>query len=410
MTTAAVPARPTSVLPTLTELESAAALVHGAMPATPQYRWPLLEARTGVETWVKHENHTPAGAFKVRGGIVYFDWLARQVPRVAGVVTATRGNHGQSVGLASRRHGIPAVVVVPLGNSREKNAAMRAQGVELVEAGEDFQASVEVADAIARERGWHRLPSFHPLLVAGVGSYALELFSAVPDLDTVYVPIGLGSGACGVLAARDALGLATEVVGIVSAHAPAYARSLAAGRAESHAVTTQLADGMACRTPVPDALASLASGDGQRGPVAPRPATGALTRAGEQRWWCDEELVVLGGPAALDGGGDAVPQLGRGRRPALGEEGCHLAVLRHLGPATGALEEVDGDLARLGAVDGVERVRTEELLDLVVGEGCGHQSAPTPAAARDRRIRFMPERIRLFTVPSGWSRMSATSR
>jgi threonine dehydratase len=256
---------PSSSLPSLADLQAAAALVHAAMPATPQYRWPLLEARTGVETWVKHENHTPAGAFKVRGGIVYFDWLARQVPRVAGVVTATRGNHGQSVGLAARRHGIPAVVVVPLGNSREKNAAMRAQGVELVEAGEDFQASVEVADAIARERGWHRLPSFDPLLVAGVGSYAMELFEAVPELDTVYVPIGLGSGACGVLAARDALGLATDVVGIVSAHAPAYARSLAAGRAESHAVTTQLADGMACRTPVPDALALLASGDGRRG-------------------------------------------------------------------------------------------------------------------------------------------------
>ena len=183
------------------------------MPPTPQYRWPLLDARTGVETWLKHENHTPAGAFKVRGGIVYFDALARAAPRVAGVVAATRGNHGQSVGLAARRHGIPAAIVVPSGNSREKNAAMRAQGVELIEAGDDFQASVEVADAIAVERGWHRLPSFHALLVAGIGSYALELFEAVPGLDTVYVPVGLGSGACGVLAARDALGLDTEVVG-----------------------------------------------------------------------------------------------------------------------------------------------------------------------------------------------------
>ena len=148
-------------LPSLAELETAAALVHAVMPPTPQYRWPQLEARTGVETWLKHENHTPAGAFKVRGGIVYFDWLARQTPRVPGVVTATRGNHGQSVGLAARRHGIPALVVVPHGNSREKNAAMRAQGVELVESGDDFQASVLAADAIAAERGWHRLPSFH---------------------------------------------------------------------------------------------------------------------------------------------------------------------------------------------------------------------------------------------------------
>jgi threonine dehydratase len=253
-------------LPTLAELEAASALVHAAMPATPQYRWPLLEARTGVETWVKHENHTPVGAFKVRGGITYFDWLAAQVPRVPGVVTATRGNHGQSVALAAARHGIPAAVVVPHGNSREKNAAMRAQGVELIESGDDFQASAEAADALARERGWHRLPSFHRLLVAGVGTYALELFRAVPDLDTVYVPIGLGSGACGVLAARDALGLDTEVVGVVSAHAPAYARSLASGVAESHAVHTHLADGMACRTPVPAALALLRGGnDGRRG-------------------------------------------------------------------------------------------------------------------------------------------------
>ncbi|MGZ8379504.1 MAG: threonine dehydratase [Gemmatirosa sp.] len=263
-TLAPAPGR-TPALPTLAELEAATALVHAAMPATPQYRWPLLEARTGTETWVKHETHTPAGAFKVRGGITFFDWLARQTPRVPGVVTATRGNHGQSVGLAAARHGIPAVVVVPAGNSREKNAAMRAQGVELIEAGEDFQASVEVADALARERGWYRLPSFHHLLVAGVGTYALELFRAVPRLDAVYVPIGLGSGACGVLAARDALGLDTEVVGVVSAHAPAYARSLASGAPESHAVSTHLADGMACRTPVPDALALLGGAGGGRG-------------------------------------------------------------------------------------------------------------------------------------------------
>jgi threonine dehydratase len=247
-----------AALPDAAELAAAERLVRAVMPETPQYRWPLLEARTGTETWVKHEDATPAGAFKVRGGIVYLDWLARQRPRAAGVVTATRGNHGQSVGLAARAHGIPAVVVVPHGNSREKNAAMRAMGVELVEHGDDFQAAIEHADAIAAERGWHRLPSFHRLLVAGVGTYALELFRHVPDLDVVYVPIGLGSGACGVLAARAALGARAEVVGVVSAHAPAYARSLAAGRVESHAATTVLADGMACRTPVPEALAMLA--------------------------------------------------------------------------------------------------------------------------------------------------------
>ena len=285
-------------LPSLAELESAAALVHAAMPATPQYRWPLLEARTGVETWVKHENHTPAGAFKVRGGITYFDWLARQVPRVAGVVTATRGNHGQSVGLAAARHGIPALVVVPHGNSREKNAAMRAQGVELIEAGDDFQASAEAADALARERGWHRLPSFHPLLVAGVGTYALELFRAVPDLDTVYVPIGLGSGACGVLAARDALGVRTEVVGVVSAHAPAYARSLASGVAESHAVHTHLADGMACRTPVPAALALLRGDGARRGLARVLEVTDAEVAHAMRALFTDTHNVAEGAGAA----------------------------------------------------------------------------------------------------------------
>ena len=251
----AAPAAP--ALPTLADLEAAAALVYQVMPPTPQYRWPLLEARCGCEVWVKHENHTPAGAFKVRGGIVYFDRLARATPRVAGVVTATRGNHGQSVGLAARRHGIPAVVVVPHGNSREKNAAMRALGVERIEEGHDFQAASDAAARIAAERGWHRMPSFHPLLVAGVGTYALELLRAAPALDVVYVPIGLGSGLCGLLAAREALGLATEIVGVVSAGAPAYALSLAAGEAVSHDVTTTLADGMACRTPNADALALM---------------------------------------------------------------------------------------------------------------------------------------------------------
>jgi len=175
-------------------MEAAAALVYEAMPPTPQYRWPLLEARCGTEVWVKHENHTPTGAFKVRGGLVYFEHLRRTRPEVDGVVTATRGNHGQSVGFAARRSGVRAAVVVPHGNSVEKNAAMRALGVELIERGHDFQAAAEGAAEIAAERGWHRLPSFHPLLVRGVASYALELFRAAPDLDVVYVPVGLGSG------------------------------------------------------------------------------------------------------------------------------------------------------------------------------------------------------------------------
>jgi threonine dehydratase len=257
-THASLPAQPT--LPTLAELEAAAALVHAVMPPTPQDLWPLLAERTGAELWVKHENHTPTGAFKVRGGLVYLDALRRAEPAVEGVVTATRGNHGQSVGFAARRHGLRAAVVVPHGNSVEKNAAMRAFGVELIERGHDFQEASEAAAAIAAERGWHRLPSFHPLLVCGVGTYALELFRAVPDVHTVYVPVGMGSGVAGVIAARDALGLATRVVAVVSTEAPAYALSLDAGRPVSHAAPTRVADGMACRTPVPDALAVIGRG------------------------------------------------------------------------------------------------------------------------------------------------------
>ena len=246
--------------PSLAELEAAAAVVHAVMPPTPQYRWPLLEERCGTEVWVKHENHTPVGAFKVRGGLVYFDDLRRANPRAAGVVTATRGNHGQSVGFAARAAGIPALVVVPHGNGVEKNAAMRALGVELLERGHDFQAAVEAADELAVERGWHRLPSFHRLLVTGVGTYALEFLRGAPDLDVVYVPIGLGSGICGMIAARDALGLRTRIVGVVSAGAPAVALSIELGRLVSHEVTTRVADGMACRTPSAEALAVIARG------------------------------------------------------------------------------------------------------------------------------------------------------
>jgi threonine dehydratase len=192
--------------------------------------------------------------------VVYLDHLARAARAPEGIVTATRGNHGQSIGFAARRHGVRAAVVVPHGNSVEKNAAMRALGVELLEIGDDFQAASEAADLIAAERGWHRLPSFHPWLVSGVASYALELCRAGPDLHTVYVPIGLGSGIAGVIAARDALGLATRVVGVVSDAAPAFALSLGAGHPVSHAATTRVADGMACRTPVPDALAVVRAG------------------------------------------------------------------------------------------------------------------------------------------------------
>ena len=242
-------------MPTLDELEASATLIYKSMPATPQYRWPLLEARVGTTLWVKHENHTPVGAFKVRGGLVYLDRLQREGKKPAGVVSATTGNHGQSIGYAARQYGVAAAVVVPLGNSTEKNAAMRALGVEVIEEGHDFQAAVEIADGIAKKRGWHRFPSFHPWLVCGVGTYALELFKAAPDIDTVYVPVGLGSGLCGVIAARDALALRTRVVAVVSAGAPAFALSFERGKPVSHEVTTTIADGMACRIPDESALA-----------------------------------------------------------------------------------------------------------------------------------------------------------
>ena len=242
-------------LPSLVDLESAAELIYRSMAPTPQYRWPLLEARVGTTVWVKHENHTPTGAFKMRGGLVYLDDLCRNGTKPAGVVSATRGNHGQSVGFAARQFGIPAAVVVPVGNSVEKNAAMRALGVEVIEQGHDFQAAAEAADEIAATRGWHRFPSFHSLLVRGVGTYALELFRAVPDLDTVYVPVGMGSGLCGMIAARDALALRTRIVAVVSTQAPAFAHSFEQGRVISHEATTLVADGMACRTPDAEALA-----------------------------------------------------------------------------------------------------------------------------------------------------------
>jgi threonine dehydratase len=233
----------------LAELDLAAAVVYRTMPPTPQRRWPLLDRRCGTDVWVKHENHAPTGAFKIRGGLVFFDALAAGGKKPAGTVAATRGNHGQSVGFAARQLGIPATIVVPHGNSVEKNNAMRALGVELVEDGRDFQASMEIAARVAHERGWHLMPSFDPLLVKGVASYALELFRAAQNLEIVYVPIGLGSGICGTIAARDALGLRTKIVAVVAASAPAYARSLAAGRAVSSEATTRIADGMACRVP-----------------------------------------------------------------------------------------------------------------------------------------------------------------
>ncbi|GAB4172338.1 MAG: threonine dehydratase [Thalassobaculales bacterium] len=245
---------------TLDTLESAARLVHAVLPPTPQIAWPLLARRAGCAVWVKHENHHPVGAFKVRGGLVYMDLLRREQPAVTGVIAATRGNHGQSVAFAAARAGLSATVVVPHGNSAEKNAAMAALGARLVVHGHDFQAALEHAEALAVAEGLHMLPSFAPPLVAGVASYALELFRAVPDLAAVFVPVGLGSGICGVIAARDALGLRTRVFGVVAEGAPAYALSFRAGRPVSTNSAVTMADGMACRVPVEAALDVIRAG------------------------------------------------------------------------------------------------------------------------------------------------------
>lgn len=249
-----------SSLPSLAEIDAAAVLVDAVVPPTPQYSWPLLNARAGCELWVKHENHTPLGAFKVRGGLTYFSSLRQREPEVRGVVAATRGNHGQSVASAARRLGLTAVIVVPLGNSPEKNAAMRALGAELVEHGEDFQAALEHAQSLAGTRGLHAMPSFHRDLVTGIAVSARYFLRSAPELDSVYVPVGMGSGICAMIAARDALGLATKIVGVVSAHAPAYARSFAEKRACTHPAATRIADGLACSTPHAEALAQILRG------------------------------------------------------------------------------------------------------------------------------------------------------
>ena len=244
-------------LPTLAELQAAADIVYAAMAPTPQLSWPLLNRAMETEVWVKHENHTPTGAFKVRGGLVYMHALARRLPGVKGIVLATRGNHGQSLAYAASRHGIASTIVVPRGNSVEKNAAMQALGAQLIEFGDDFQASREHAQMLAARDDLHMVPSFHPDLMAGVATGWLELLQAQPGLDTVLAPIGQGSSICGAIAARQALGLKTRIIGVVSAHAPAYQLSFRAGHSVEAPVSTVLADGLACRVPDPASLALI---------------------------------------------------------------------------------------------------------------------------------------------------------
>ena len=245
---------------TTEDLADATRIVAAHVPVTPAYRWPLLERVTGTPTWVKHENATPTGAFKVRGGLVFAERLTREANAVPGLIAATRGNHGQSVAYAAREHGLPATIVVPEGNSPDKNASMAAFGADLVVYGRDFQESLEHARSLAAERGLVFVPSFHPDLVAGVATGAAELHAQAGPLDVIYVPVGLGSGVCAHLAVRDLRGAATEIVGVVADRAPAHALSFAAGRPVSTPDADTFVDGVATRTPVPEAVAAMVAG------------------------------------------------------------------------------------------------------------------------------------------------------
>jgi threonine dehydratase len=241
-------------LPTLAEIEDAQKIVYSSMQATPQYTWPLLNQRVGTEAWIKHENHSPVGAFKLRGALVYATWLKETQPGLTTIVAATRGNHGQGVGLAARLLGLKAVIVVPHGNSREKNLAMQAQGAQLIEHGDDFQESLEYARTLASQPSYAMVESLHLRLVMGTATYALEFLRAAPKLETVYVPIGLGSSICGVSAARNVLGLDTEVVGVVAAASPSHSVSFREKRVVEVPSHTLIADGLACRLPNADAM------------------------------------------------------------------------------------------------------------------------------------------------------------
>lgn len=244
-------------LPDIEELDAAAAIVYRDMLPTPQYCWPLLNEALGTQAWLKHENHTPLGAFKTRGGLVYMQRLAAREPDLRGVMAATRGNHGQSVAFAARRHGLAVKIFVPFGNSVEKNAAMRGLGAQLIEVGNDFQACREHAQEVSQREGLHMVPSWHPDLVAGVATGYVELLRAQPDLDLLLVPIGQGSGICGAIAARQALKARVRIVGVVSAHAPAYQLSFRARRSVAAPVSTIVADGIACRQPDPASLPAI---------------------------------------------------------------------------------------------------------------------------------------------------------
>jgi threonine dehydratase len=296
----------------LGQLERAQAIVAAAMPPTPAHGWPLLSQRLGAAVVVKHENHTPTGAFKVRGGLVYVDRLRRERPNTAGLISATRGNHGQSLAFAASRHGMPVTILVPRGNSVEKNRAMKALGADLIEHGEDFQAAREEAVRRAAIGGLEIVPAFHPDLVLGVATYALELLRNAPDLDVLYVPIGQGSGICGCILARDLLGLRTDIVGVQSTEAPSYALSFAAGTVVTTATSTTLADGMATRMPDPDALAII-----RRGASRILQVTDDEIGVAIRTYWTDTHNLAEGAGAAALAAAVQEKQKIRGKRVGL---------------------------------------------------------------------------------------------
>jgi threonine dehydratase len=277
----------------LAELEHAYGIVGAAVPPTPAHAWPLLAERLGTSVIVKHENHTPTGAFKVRGGLIYLERLKRERPGTVGIIAATTGNHGQSLAFAGRRYGVPVTIFAPHGNSVEKNRAMRAFGANLVEHGSDYQAAREEAERRAKQDGLEWVPSFHPDLMLGVATYALELFRAAPDIDVLYVPIGLGSGISGCILARDLLGLKTEIVGVQSTEAPSYALSFAAGMVVSTNSSNTRADGLATRVPDPNAFEIIRKGASRIVQV-----TDAEIALAMRAYWTDTHNLTEGAGAA----------------------------------------------------------------------------------------------------------------
>ncbi len=282
-------------------LRAARERVYQHLQPTPTLRWPLLERLVGAETWVKHENHNPTGAFKVRGGLNFVARvLAERGPDLgghAGLISASRGNHSQSLAFAGRTHGVPVTIVVPEGNSPDKNHATSALGAEVVVHGSDFQSALEHAAVLATERNLLAVPPFHPYLVEGVATYAAELHEAVPDLDAIYVPVGMGSGACANVWVRDLLGVSTEVVGVVAERAPAYALSFAAGRVVTTPTADTFVDGVACRTPDPAAYAVIRDGVSRFVQVSEEQAAEAMALV----YRCTHNLAEPAGAVALAG-------------------------------------------------------------------------------------------------------------